>query len=165
MHWIAPQAIIGIVVSGLLATFLALFGYDVLISPVGDVLRKDVSDLGKQVDEYTQRVEAVYQVLDDIEAKDPVLVSGENLTRRQNELAHRLEEIEGMLDLQPREVLTMNSLRAEIQGYKSELSLWNEHLTRETARSYNTVLVLIGGLFVSILFILITNHTNRGGQK
>ena len=153
---------LGVLVSGALITFMTLFGYKLYVAPLEAGLRTEMNDLATRFDQYTQNVELVLESLARIENVDMADTNATAFLVRQNGLIQRISQIEETLDKNPREVIDLVQVRAQLSSQQRQLDAALASFDRENQRSFTTVLSLIGALFTSFLLLVLTKFLQRG---
>jgi hypothetical protein len=84
-----------------------------------------------------------------MEAADLGELSEAVILERQSQFEKRLEVIEKTIDLQPREILELVSLRDNLKYLGDELESAQIQMFREVERAYNMVLTVTAGLLIT----------------
>lgn len=156
------KIVLGVLVSGVLITFFTLFGYKLYVVPLEANLRSEMDDLATRLDEYTNSVGQVIGSLARIENVDMADTNATAFLVRQNGLIQRISEIEETLDKNPREVLDLIQVRAELTSQQRQLDAALASFERESHRNFTIVLSLFAALFSSFLLLVLTKFLQKG---
>jgi predicted PurR-regulated permease PerM len=125
-------------------------------------LAQSISVLEQNFQSLSERIGRVEEILSQpVDAGTELAVVAD----RAKENTERIAALEGLLDLQPREVIEITRLSDEIGDVSRELELGQQQVLRELERAYNTVLALIGSLLVAVVAMVIGNFIRTGSTK
>ena len=149
--------------SGIAAMFagvalsLSIVGFSsdsLLATDRGPALSDLQKDLEFQISALDQRLDTIDQIVGkaDIES-----FSEERLRLLAEDNRERIDSLETILDVRPREIIEITRLRDDIDDLEVNMGASIAANLRETERAYNTVLALIGALLVAVVLMVVAN--------
>ena len=116
----------------------------------------------RRTNDLHQRLKVVEEAIENSENEDLVIAGVASKTESN---AERLDSIENLLDLQPRQLIEVSRLRDEISDLRDEVFARQSQLTRELDRAFNLMLALVGALLVAVVAMVVSNYLSRGREQ
>ena len=105
-----------------------------------------------------QRLKVIEEALKSVGAEK---ISDASISVRIDDNQERLQAVESLLDIEPRQVIEISRLRDDIADAKNEIFGRQEQVLRELDRAYNLMLALVGALFVSVIAMVAANFLRK----
>jgi len=135
-------------------------GFD---TPAQSVIREEALDrVVTRMDVIDSRLSLLEHALSEASGEN-IATSIATSNARQN--SERIETLETLLDLQPRQVIEMTRLRDEIGDMRKEVASQQLQTVREVDRAYNLMLALVVALLVAVCAMAVSNFLRRNQEE
>ena len=118
-------------------------------------LERNIAELAKQIN---SRIAVVEEAATSLGGEE---LSGALTATKARDNSKRLDAVEALLDMQPRQLIEITKLRDEIDDMRSEVAARQLQTVRELDRAYNLILALVGSLLVAVVSMVIANFLRR----
>jgi len=120
------------------------------------------AEVRKQTNSINTRLSVIEKAITGVQDGD---LADSIASSRVEDNSSRIDAVEDLLDLEPRQIIELTKLRDEILDLRSDFASQQSQLLREVDRAYSFVIALIVSLLVAVVAAIIPNFLRRNIEK